>query len=380
MEQNNMVKNRTCKMFLILVFAFFAAVLVPKPVQAAETGQVVVVGERLYSDAWKVLNRVNKERAAEGLPALTMDKGLLEAAMIRAHEIAIYFDHMRPNGEWCHVVFSDYLPLAGENIAIMKKTPKAVMDLWMDSPGHRSNILGEYYTSMGVGAVTVNGTCYWVQCFSASTIQEAVESEYKDGPAAQVVPFDHSLTPISMTVNTTVLKPGSAANVILSFKNDFSTATVTNRTLIFRSSNPSVCTVDTSGNIRGVGVGTATISLISPTNGNVLDSIDMTVTLDLKKTSIKKLTAGKRKLTVRWKKKKKNTDGYEIQYSTNKKFKKAVKTVAIKNNKKNIKTIKKLKRGKKYFVRIRTFKNVTANGQIMRLYSDWSKKKSVKIK
>mgnify|MGYP002796312524 FL=1 len=106
----------------------------------------------------------------------------------------------------------------------------------------------------------------------------------------------------------------------------------------------------------------------------------MTVTLDLKETSIKKLTAGEKKLTLKWKKQKKNTDGYEIQYSTNKKFKKAVKTVTIKNNKKNIKTIKKLKRGKKYYVRIRTFKKVTSNGQMLRLYSDWSKKKSVRVK
>lgn len=380
MEQKSTVKRKRYGILLILAFTLFVAVLVPKSVQAAETGQVVVTGERSYSNAWKVLKRVNKERAAEGLPALTMDKGLLEAAMIRAHEIAIYFEHMRPNGEWCHVVFSDYLPFAGENIAIISKTPKAVMDSWMDSPGHRSNILGEYYTSIGVGAVTEDGTCYWVQCFSVSTIQGAVESEYKDGPAAQVVPFDQSLTPINMSVDTLVLKPGSVTNVVLSFKNDFRTATVTNRTLVFRSSNPSVCTVDASGNIRGVDVGTATISLISPTDGTVLDSIDMTVTLDLKETSIKKLTAGEKKLTLKWKKQKKNTDGYEIQYSTNKKFKKAVKTVTIKNNKKNIKTIKKLKRGKKYYVRIRTFKKVTSNGQMVRLYSDWSKKKSVRVK
>ena len=104
------------------------------------------------------------------------------------------------------------------------------------------------------------------------------------------------------------------------------------------------------------------------------------MTLDLKETSIKKLTAGKKKVTVRWKKQRKNTDGYEIQYSTNKKFKKAVKTVTVKNNKKNIKTIKKLKRGKKYYVRIRTYKDVFSSGQTIRVYSDWSKKKSVKVR
>ena len=87
-----------------------------------------------------------------------------------------------------------------------------------------------------------------------------------------------------------------------------------------------------------------------------------------------KLTAGQKKVTVRWKKQRKNTDGYEIQYSTNKKFKKAVKTVTVKNNKKNIKTIKKLKRGKEIFtVCIRTYKDVFSSGQTIRVYSDWSK-------
>lgn len=45
-----------------------------------------------------------------------------------------------------------------------------------------------------------------------------------------------------------------------------------------------------------------------------------------------------------------------------------------------MKTIKKLKRGKKYYVRIRTYKDVCSNGQTIRIYSDWSKKKSVKVK
>ena len=138
--------------------------------------------------------------------------------------------------------------------------------------------------------------------------------------------------------------------------------------------------MDASGNICGTGIGTATIRLFSPTDGSVLSSANVTVTLDLKETSIKKLTAGKKKITIKWKKQKKNTDGYEIQYSTNKKFKKAVKTVTVKNNKKNTKTIKKLKRGKKYYVRIRTYKNVSSNGQIIRVYSDWSKKKGVKVR
>ena len=93
------------------------------------------------------------------------------------------------------------------------------------------------------------------------------------------------------------------------------------------------------------------------------------------KTSFKKLTAGKKKITLKWKKQTKNTTGYIIQYSTNKKFKKA-KSVTVKKNKTVKKVIKKLKSKKKYYFRIRTYKKVGKK----KYYSAWSKKKSITIK
>lgn len=93
-------------------------------------------------------------------------------------------------------------------------------------------------------------------------------------------------------------------------------------------------------------------------------------------TSIKSLKASKKAVTVKWKKQTKNTDGYVIQYSKSKSFKKGNKTITVKGKSKTSKKIKKLKKKKKYYFRIRTYK--TYNG--MTLYSKWSKTKSKKAK
>jgi phosphodiesterase/alkaline phosphatase D-like protein len=98
----------------------------------------------------------------------------------------------------------------------------------------------------------------------------------------------------------------------------------------------------------------------------------------LPKTKITSLKKGKKKITVKWKKKKQIT-GYQIQYSTDKKFKKNRKTVTVKA-KKTSRTITKLKSKKKYYVRIRTYKTVKSNGKTKKSYSGWSAVKSVKTK
>ena len=94
-----------------------------------------------------------------------------------------------------------------------------------------------------------------------------------------------------------------------------------------------------------------------------------------KKTSIKKLSKGKKKFTVTWAKVS-GVKGYQIQYSTDKKFKKNNKSVTVTKQKTTKATVKKLKSKKKYYVRVRTYK--TVNGK--KIYSSWSKVKSVKTK
>jgi len=100
-----------------------------------------------------------------------------------------------------------------------------------------------------------------------------------------------------------------------------------------------------------------------------------TETVKPKKTSIKKLSKGKKKFTVTWAKVS-GVKGYQIQYSSDKKFKKNNKSVTVTKQKTTKATVKKLKAKKKYYVRVRTYK--TVNGK--KIYSSWSKVKSVKTK
>ena len=103
-------------------------------------------------------------------------------------------------------------------------------------------------------------------------------------------------------------------------------------------------------------------------------------TIKPKATRISSLTAGSKKFTVKWKKQATQTTGYQVQVATNKKFKKNKKTVTIKKQKKTKATVKKLKAKKKYYVRVRTYKTVKINGKSIRIYSGWSKTKTVTTK
>lgn len=100
-----------------------------------------------------------------------------------------------------------------------------------------------------------------------------------------------------------------------------------------------------------------------------------TETVKPKKTSIKKLSKGKKKFTVTWAKVS-GVKGYQIQYSSDKKLKKNNKSVTVTKQKTTKATVKKLKSKKKYYVRVRTYK--TVNGK--KIYSSWSKVKSIKTK
>ena len=102
-------------------------------------------------------------------------------------------------------------------------------------------------------------------------------------------------------------------------------------------------------------------------------------TIKPKATSISSLKAGSKKFTVKWKKQATQTTGYQVQYSASSKFSK-VKTVTIKKQKTTKTTVKKLKAKKKYYVRVRTYKTVKINGKSIRIYSGWSKTKTVTTK
>lgn len=134
-------------------------------------------------------------------------------------------------------------------------------------------------------------------------------------------------------------------------------------------------TKKTVSSMKSVGKYTVQITM----KGNYKGTYKKTVTIIPKSTGLSKLTAGKKKFTAKWKKQTSQTTGYQIQYSTSSKFKSA-KTVTISKNKTTSKSVSKLKAKKKYYVRVRTYKTVKINGKNTKIYSSWSKVKTVTTK
>ena len=118
----------------------------------------------------EVVRLVNIERAKENLSALSESLELDGAANIRANEIITKFAHQRPDGREWHTVLAENgisYNASGENIAAGQRTPSEVVDGWMNSPGHRANIMNSNFNKIGVGYVT--GGSYghnWVQLFT----------------------------------------------------------------------------------------------------------------------------------------------------------------------------------------------------------------------
>ena len=123
------------------------------------------------TQAEAILKLVNQERAKAGVPALTLSEKLTSIANTKAKDMADnnYFSHDSPTyGSPFDMLkqFGVSFSYAGENIAAGQKTAEEVMNSWMNSSGHKANILNKNYTQLGVGFV--RGGQYgteWVQLF-----------------------------------------------------------------------------------------------------------------------------------------------------------------------------------------------------------------------
>lgn len=147
--------------------------------------------------------------------------------------------------------------------------------------------------------------------------------------------------------------------------------------LTYSVADKKVATVDKKGKVTVKGYGQTKITITSAAKGKY-PKAKKTITLTVKpvKTKIASVKSAKSKnMVVKWKKDTKAT-GYVIQYSTDKKFKKGVKTVTITKNKTTSRTIGKLKGGKNYYVRVCTYKK--SNGK--QIKGSYSAVKSIKVK
>lgn len=132
----------------------------PKP-QAATPPKAITGFES------EMLELCNQQRRANGKPDLTLNKTLCANAAVRAEEISRddWFSHQRPDGTMCFTAVTvDYMT-CGENIAYGTRTASATVASWMDSPGHRANILSDEFTQAGFGCYELDGVRYWTQFF-----------------------------------------------------------------------------------------------------------------------------------------------------------------------------------------------------------------------
>ncbi len=135
------------------------------PPISTQTGTTVILTDGEDKDfELAVIELINKERVAAGLSALKVSNDLSKAADIRAEEIVKEFSHVRPDGTLCFTVSSI---MSAENIAKGQTTPQSVVSAWMNSDGHRKNIMAKQLTITGVGCYYDSATdmYYWVQVF-----------------------------------------------------------------------------------------------------------------------------------------------------------------------------------------------------------------------
>lgn len=138
------------------------------PVSDSEDEETTPPTGSVHPYVLRIVELVNEERIKAGLNPVILDEAASNAALIRSKEIVSSFSHTRPNGSSFSTALKEQgisYRRAGENIAWGQRSPEQVMEGWMNSPGHRANILGESFTHIGVGYYQENGVNYWTQLF-----------------------------------------------------------------------------------------------------------------------------------------------------------------------------------------------------------------------
>ncbi len=274
---------------------------------ASTTDTVTVSGTYCYEAAYEVLEIVNEERAAEGLGALTMDADLLEAAMQRAAEINLYFSHTRPTGETCFTISSKAF---GENIAAGQSSATSVMTSWMNSSGHRANILTSSYQSIGIGCFTQGGVLYWVQLFGNG--EATVKAQPSDTSVDATVSFNSDLEDWTMLL---YLSAGSGSyygykSTVCVDGSRYIEAHVDNpgwsavyckinaSSLTWTSASKSYVTVSSAGKLTGVSAGSSVIT--ATTSGGTLSASKTITAITTVKPTISSAANASTGIKVAW--------------------------------------------------------------------------------
>lgn len=337
------------KQFLFGVVLTLVVTAATQSIYAAEPYEKII-----DTNEWEVLESVNRERVSQGLEPLAIFDSLQKAAGVRAKEIADQFDHVRPDGTKCFTAITEQgirYRCAGENIAAGYTSPAGVMSGWMNSAGHRGNILSEYYSHIGVGCYEGGGYGKnWVQIFIGGCSVESVEV----GGAGESYPVGSSIDKM-------------------------------HRYLVVKCSDHGVGYVPvTSGMCNGYDEnqkGTQTITVnycgkkaeFSVTIGDELSEDETSVRKPARVKNLRAVKKTKTTVSLKWGKRK--ATGYEVWMAKSKKgtYKK-VKTITSPGR--TTYKVKHLKSGKKYYFKVRAYKKVNNE----KIYGSFSKAKVVKTK
>ena len=321
---------------------------------------------------------INTCRAANGMSQLTLDQTLTDQAKQRAKDIFVAYDYddvVLPNGDAVAAYFPTGLTTLMYRFSGLPSSDSLSNALAYDSIASYNL----YASSVGIGFYSVGTVTTMYVVFSYA-------------PAASVYQ-DFNDAAVKASVNTL------ASNIQLRYddeldyryKNYVCSAKayfpngcalgyvpISNDQVTFKSSKPSVAKYK-NGRIYPKKNGNYSMTVTLKSNPAVSNTLKYTIS-GLKKPAVTVTlkSSKKKKLTVKWSNNITDASGYEIQYSTSKKFtKKTTKTVTVKGKSKTAKTIAKLKSGKKYYVRVRAYVD---QGQNEKLYGTWSKTKNIKVK
>lgn len=212
-----------------------------------------------YDKAYEVLKLVNKERKKQGLAALTMDKDLLEAAMLRAMETNVLVGHNRPNGLDCGSVCDKVM---GENLAGGMNNAKAAMSLWMGSSGHKSNILNKSFKSIGIGCFYQDGDYFWIQLFGTEEAETAKKPSNKVAVRELELKRDTKIQLIAQEKDWQMAKGETRGFAVRMASLDWDVVTVAldESNFDWKSNKKKIATVDDDGDIKAKKKGTVTLT------------------------------------------------------------------------------------------------------------------------
>ena len=282
------MKKATSKL-LLFFFCMSFLMVIPKKVNAAEIIPVNISvkygqteGRKIFDminemrtdsfDAW-CWNEDNKTKTRyDNLNELAYDYDLERIATKRAAELALLFDHGRPNGESFFSIYEEEgitYRAAGENIAMGYRTAEAVNAAWREDgepyngQGHRRNMLNPKFNCVGIGHVYLDGCHYWVEEFAYRTSVNTTETTANDSEQTMSLSVPKSkVTGLKVAFDKTSysLRTGESTEVKLTAKlTVFGSDTIVTDLPAISVNDPSIATYS-NGKITGVAEGSTTLT------------------------------------------------------------------------------------------------------------------------